>query len=338
MEQRTYRELARRRSGEEEEILTALADAEKRHEQHWLKRLGEHADPPPRPPLGSRVLATLARVFGSIFVLALAQRSEQRSDYDEDADASAQMAADEHIHGEVIRGLAARSREKMSGMFRAGVFGANDGLVSNLALTVGVAATGTTHGMVLAAGTAGLLAGALSMAAGEYISVTSQRELLEASNPAPDAHRAVASLDVEANELELVFRARGQSPEEAARNAQLLLQAQATAAAIHSLSPEGTPQHDAVGTALSAATSSFLFFGVGALLPLLPFFFGLTGLTGVVASAVLVGLALLLTGGIVGILSGKPPLMRALRQLVIGYGAALITYLLGLAFGASAVG
>jgi VIT1/CCC1 family predicted Fe2+/Mn2+ transporter len=91
--------------------------------------------------------------------------------------------------------------------------------------------------------------------------------------------------------------------------------------------------HEAIGTGLSAAVSSFLFFATGALIPVLPYLFGLTGLTAVVTAAALVGLALLATGVIVGLLSGAPPLRRALRQLLIGYGAAAVTYLLGLLVG-----
>ena len=88
------------------------------------------------------------------------------------------MAADERIHGEVLRGLAARGRVRLSGTFRAAVFGANDGLVSNLALVLGIGATGVDVRTILFTGLAGLLAGALSMGAGEYVSVRSQRELL----------------------------------------------------------------------------------------------------------------------------------------------------------------
>src|SRR5699024_9067248 len=124
---------------------------------------------------------------GSVFVLALAQRAEARSNYGRDEDATSQMAADEQIHEEVVRSLATRGRNQLSGMFRAGVFGANDGLVSNLALVLGFGATGVDSRAVLFAGLAGLLAGALSMAAGEFVSVSSQRELLEASRPAPTA-------------------------------------------------------------------------------------------------------------------------------------------------------
>src|SRR5659263_609175 len=210
-----YRDLASRRTGEERDILLALAESEGRHEQHWLDLLGDDVGRPLRGDLRTVALGWMARRFGSVFVLALAQRAESRSSYDTDADATATMAADERIHEEVVRGLAARGRNRMSGQFRAAVFGANDGLVSNLALVLGIGASGASNGTVLLTGVAGLLAGALSMGAGEYVSVRSQRELLEASAPGAQANEAVPHLDVEANELELVYRARGMSVEEA---------------------------------------------------------------------------------------------------------------------------
>ena len=132
----------------------------------------------------------LATHFGTLFVLALMQRAEGRTPYGADTDATEQMAADERIHGEVLRGLSARGREQLSGSFRAAVFGANDGLVSNLALVLGIGATGVSNQTVLFTGIAGLLAGALSMGAGEYVSVRSQRELLLATHPDPDARIA----------------------------------------------------------------------------------------------------------------------------------------------------
>jgi vacuolar iron transporter family protein len=332
-EAQVYTQLAKRRKGEEREILTALAEAEGRHEAHWLELLGSHAGRPVRADIRTRLLVLLARVFGSVFVLALAQRAEGRSPYEDDEDATSAMAADEAIHGEVVRGLAERGRNRLSGTFRAAVFGANDGLVSNLSLVLGVTAAGIPAGAVLATGVAGLLAGALSMGAGEYVSVHSQRELLEASTPSPDADKALRHLDVDANELALVYRARGMSKVEADAHAAEVLDA-----------PRGslstgvdTNEHEAIGTGFGAAASSFCFFASGALVPIIPFIFGLSGLPATLVAAGLVGIALLGTGAIVGLLSGGSPGKRALRQLVIGFGAAAVTYLLGLLFKASGI-
>jgi VIT1/CCC1 family predicted Fe2+/Mn2+ transporter len=327
-----YRELAERKTGEERAILLGLADAEGRHEAHWLALLGDDAGTP-RTALRTRLLVFLARHFGSLFVLALAQRAEARSPYDDDVDATDQMAADERIHGEVVRGLAARGRTRAAGSFRAAVFGANDGLVSNLALVLGIGATGVPPVTVLFTGIAGLLAGALSMGTGEYVSVRSQRELLEASLPDPASHSALAHLDVDANELALVYRARGMSEADAAEHAANVL-------ATHHLDSDdpdavGIDPAEAIGSAWAAAISSFLFFATGALIPVLPYIFGASGLPAVIIAAAAVGLALLGTGAAVGVLSGVSPLKRALRQLAIGVGAAAVTYGLGLLFGAT---
>lgn len=335
----TYRYLARKRTGEEQEILLALAHAEGRHEQHWLQLLGDDAGKPARPSLRNLILGFLARRFGSVFVLALAQRAEGRSPYASDPFATSAMAADEAIHEEVVRGLATRGRNRLSGNFRAAVFGANDGLVSNLALVMGIGATGVSSAFVLFSGLAGLLAGALSMGAGEYVSVRSQRELLTASQPTQITLTAAKELDINANELVLVYRARGMSREAAEhRAAERMGQFSCDCDPSLSLQPERPAQkdeHETVGTGMGAASASFCFFASGAVIPVLPYIFGLTGVAAVVVACTLVGLALLATGAVVGLLSGASPLKRALRQLAIGLGAAAATYLLGLVFGVS---
>ncbi|MGW8567662.1 VIT1/CCC1 transporter family protein [Isoptericola sp. NPDC055881] len=347
----TYRDLARRRTGEERAVLLALADAEGRHEQHWLDLLGDDVGRPLRGDLRTRMLGLFARRFGGVFVLALAQRAEARSTYDREEFATPTMAADEQIHEEVVRALATRGRNRMSGTFRAAVFGANDGLVSNLALVLGIGASGVGSQTVLLTGVAGLLAGALSMGAGEFVSVRSQRELLEASTPDPKSAGALPHLDVDANELALVYRARGMAADEAQGRADRVL---AGLAATGTLAPEvlhdepapsdavsgaaGAEADDDLethGTAWGAAISSFCFFASGALIPVLPYLLGLTGVQAILVASGFVGLSLLVTGAITGLLSGTSPWTRALRQLAIGFGAAAVTYALGLLFGTS---
>ena len=228
------------------------------------------------------MLALLARRFGSVFVLALVQQAERRSPYDTDLEATRAMAADERVHEEVVRGLAARGRARVSGSFRAAVFGANDGLVSNLALVLGVAGGGAGSSTVLLTGLAGLLSGALSMGAGEYISVRSQRELLAASAPhTADAPQVLPYLDVDANELALVYRARGIPADEAQRRADALLRR-------HRRAGRGAPRRGARrrgGQRLERrAVSSFAFFAAGAAVPVLPFLVGLQGPTALVVA------------------------------------------------------
>lgn len=335
-----YQKLAARRAGEEREILLRLADAERRHEQHWLDLLGGEPRRLPRAGIRSRLLGWMAGRFGSIFVLALAQSAEARSPYDSEQYATPAMRADEKIHYEVVRGLAARGRRRLSGSFRAAVFGANDGLVSNLALVLGIGATGVSSGFVLFSGIAGLLAGALSMGAGEFVSVRSQRELLAATEANEDAADAAGDLDIDENELALVYRARGMDHEEALERAHRIVTAAQAGARRSATTPvrvQGADDHDIVGSDWTAAISSFLLFASGAIIPVLPWLFGLQGTAAIVLALVLVGLALLSTGAMVGVLSGGPPLRRALRQLAIGFGAAAVTYVLGLLFGVGAV-
>src|SRR5690606_16182940 len=190
----------------------------------------------------------------------------------------------------------------------------------------------------------GLLAGALSMAAGEYVSVSSQRELLAASAPDPAAIDARADLDLDANELALVYRARGLDAEDAGRRADATLRAlhgDERAAEFIAGYRQGPTDpgdvdaeaHELLGTAWSAAISSFVLFALGALVPRLPCLLGRTGTSARVTAVGVVGAVRLRTGGIVGVRWGSAPGLRALRQRASGSGAAAVAYALGLAFG-----
>lgn len=334
-EARLYEKLARRKRGVERQVLLGLAEAEKRHERHWRRLLGTHAENLPSPSTHRVVMGWMAQVFSTVFVLALAQRAERGSPYDYDDDVPRGMAADEEIHEEVVRALAARGREKLAGGFRAAVFGANDGLVSNFALIMGMGGSGVGASVVLLTGLAGLLAGALSMAAGEFISVRSQRELLDATRPTQATLRAAPDLDIDHNELVLVYRARGLSDEEAEHRAlerMGVFDCDCKPDLSHN-EDDLTDEYEAVGSAWTAAGTSFGFFSIGALIPVLPYLFGAGGWLAVGLSTGLVSIALLFTGAVVGLLSGGSPLTRALRQLAIGIGAAVITFALGTVFG-----
>lgn len=331
LEADTYRYLSRRRSGDEREVLQELSIAEERHEDYWLNLLGEDALPTPRASLRSRLLNFFTRIFGTVFMLAMMQRAEQRHDYEADLDVPKEIVADEKIHSEVVRGLAARQRATISGSFRAAVFGINDGLVSTCALILGIFGTGVSKTTIIVTGLAGLLAGALSMGAGEYVSVRSQTELLASSSPDPESEHAIDKLNMNQNELALVFRARGDDTQTADRKAAAAFANIKTGG--HAYLEAGDREYEEIGTGMKAAISSFVFFAIGAFIPLFPFLLPLSPLQGAIAAVVLVGLALIIVGGIVGLLSGTDPAPKALRQLLIGYGAAGATYLLGLAIG-----
>lgn len=329
-----YNALAARRTGDEREILLGLAVAEERHQQYWLKLLDGEPEKLPRADFRTRSLGFLARHFGSVFVLALAQSAETRSPYADDPHASDEMAADEAIHSEVVRTLAAAGRRRLSGTFRAAIFGANDGLVSNLSLVIAIGATGATPEFVLLSGVAGLISGALSMGTGEYISVQSQRELLEATDETDHSSDSIKELNLNHNELALVYRARGVAEDEAHAQARdAILRARKLGAPKTVTKRHASKASEIVGGAFTAALSSFLFFASGAIIPVLPWLFGMSGLAAVVTSLVIVGVVLLGIGASVGILSGTKVWRKALRQLLIGYLAAAISYGLGTLFG-----
>ena len=327
-EEKLYRTLAERADGTYHDIFCGLAEAESRHQAHWVELLGDKAQPLPEPSLGSRVLSWLAKHFGMLFVLMLAQRAEKRSPYDGDVDASRTMAADEEVHAEVISELAQSGREQLAGNFRAAVFGANDGIVSNTALIMGFAGTGVAAATVTWSGVAGLIAGAVSMAAGEYVSVKSQNELLSSSKDSTTREHAIRSLNVDANELALIYRARGFDEHDAMDAANKALKD----STLH-LPSYAEAYYTEIGKPLGAASSSFAFFAIGAILPIIPFLFGASGIAAIIWALVISGVALMLTGSIVALLSGKPIIPRALRQLAIGWGAAGVAYVIGASLG-----
>jgi VIT1/CCC1 family predicted Fe2+/Mn2+ transporter len=192
-----------------------------------------------------------------------------------------------------------------------------------------MAGAGAASRVVLLAGLAGLLAGAMSMAAGEYVSVSSQRELLQAAGGRLDEPTLAALRRHGVEELALVFRAEGLPVDEARRRAAALLDQQGSRQA---RGAEQVSGHDVVGSAVAAAGSSFAAFATGAAIPVLPFMVSARG-TAVVAAAVLVGVILFATGATAGVLTGGPLVRRGLRQLGIGAAAAIVTYALGHLFG-----
>lgn len=295
-----------------------------------------------RPGLRARLLAWLARRVGTMLVLGMVQRAEVQRGAGADTDATEAMAADELVHARVVAGLAHARRASASGVLRAAVFGVNDGLVSNLSLVLGIGAAGAGREVLLLTGLAGLLAGALSMAAGEYVSIRTQRELLDGGGPSRlDTTALLALRHGDANELALVFRAEGVPVDEADRIAARLLAEVAAGTPPSRVDLRaGTGQRDdpggsgldVVGSAARAAVSSFLAFAAGAVVPVLPFLVG-GGAAAIVWAAVTSGAVLFAIGCLLGVYAGGPVVRRGARQLGIGAAAALVTYALGTVFG-----
>jgi VIT1/CCC1 family predicted Fe2+/Mn2+ transporter len=221
----------------------------------------------------------------------------------------------------------ARHRITAGGSLRAAVFGANDGLVSNLALIMGVAGGTLDPGIILLAGVAGLVAGAGSMAAGEWVSVQSQRELFERELNV-ERWELQQFPDDERRELELIYQAKGMDAEQAAALAERIMADPDIA--LDTLAREELGLNPgALGSPWTAAISSFCAFAVGAVVPLLPFLFGAAGNGAVAVSALLSALALSAVGATISVFTGRPVWRSGLRMVVIGGGAAAITYLIG---------
>jgi VIT1/CCC1 family predicted Fe2+/Mn2+ transporter len=223
-----------------------------------------------------------------------------------------------------------------SGTLRAVIFGVSDGLVSNLALVMGVAgASAQNPSFILLAGIAGLLAGAFSMAAGEYISMQSQRELFERQIALERAELEVMPEEEEA-ELAAAYRAKGFPADEAASIAERIFRDPEAALDILIREELGLDP-DELGSPIRAAAGSFVAFAAGAIVPVLPFLIG--GGTAALAVSLTLSLgALFAVGAAVSLLTGRSLIFSGVRQLAIGLGAATVTYAIGSIIGVSAAG
>ena len=332
-----YRAMAQRTDGEARRILLGLADAEERHASHWADRLEELGEPRPTvtsdsPGWRARVLSVIARRLGVRAVVPLLERQEAAEihRYDDEPAAPDQMVVDERVHARVVSSLFPTWRTRTSGSLRAGTFGANDGLVSNLALVMGVAGGQASDQTILLAGLAGLLGGALSMGIGEWISVTSQRELWEGAVEL-DVEHLQALPEHGANELALLFRAQGLPLDKAEEAATEVLQEPESAARLLTSEKLGfDPQ--ALGSPWQAAGSNFAAFVVGASVPVLPYVLT-SGTAAFVWAIALAAVALFVVGAMISVVTYRPMLLAGLRQLGIGAGAATLTFLLGTLIG-----
>lgn len=222
-----------------------------------------------------------------------------------------------------------------SGSLRAAVFGVNDGLVSNFSLVLGMAGADLGTGVVILAGIAGLVAGAFSMAAGEYVSMKVQREVFESAIDM-ERREITEEPEHEQREVEVILRAQGVPPDDAVRIAARVMEDPELALDLMARQELGLDP-DELGSPMGAATSSFGAFAVGALIPLVPFLLLGSGLA-VIVSVIVSGLCLFVIGGFAARLSERPALFGGARMLLIGALAAAVTYGIGKAFGVSLAG
>jgi VIT1/CCC1 family predicted Fe2+/Mn2+ transporter len=339
------------------QVYARLGAVEEAHAEFWKRKLAavDQRIPRLRPSVRTRALAWLVRRFGPAFILPTINTLEQMDSgtYDSQPEAVAGgLPAAERSHARVIEALAAPSPRAFSGptiarlegrhrglggnALRAAVLGANDGLCSNLSLVMGVAGADLAPHAILVTGLAGLLAGACSMALGEWLSVSATRESYQ-RQIRTEADELEQVPEEEQEELALIYQAKGVPEEQARVLAQQLISNKETALDTLVREELGIDPEEFGGSAWAAAATSFLLFAVGAIFPVAPYFV-LTGLPAVIASLAASGVALFLIGAGTTLFTGLGVWFSGLRQLLIGFAAAGVTYGIGKLIGVAITG
>ena len=346
-----YNGLADLSRGRRKDVLAELAGIEEKHAAFWSDKIVEHGGTPPdrdefSPSERTLSLLDTARRYSTDLVLPIVEQDERDAvdDYKAEPDAPAFMLEDEAGHARALAELLKESadavgsdptdegwhRTDKSGALRAGIFGINDGLVSNTALVMGFAGAGAGRETVLFAGLAGLLAGAFSMAAGEYISMVNQREAFEREIELEREEIELHPED-EQRELQLIYEAKGLDRAVAAEVAAGVMSDKEVALDTMAREELGLDPDD-LGSPYGAAVSSFLAFSLGAVLVVLPYLVA-GGTVAFVVAVVLALLALATVGGVMARLNGRAPARGVARQVAVGVAAAGGTYLFGTLFG-----
>lgn len=324
-------------------ILAEMSDTEAKHARimaRSLQRLGI-AIPPHRESFRNKLLKFVARLAGPQVVYPVLQGLELSGtkEYQEEGSVTEPLAADERSHARVLseitigaRGAERWHRSGGGGALRATVFGVSDGILSNLGMVMGFSGAQADSKFVVLAGLAGLFAGASSMAAGEYVSMRAQRELLERQIDLESAELMVTPAE-ELEELVQIYRAKGLPAADAKRIAEQLLSRPDIALDTLVREELGLDPKE-LGSPWGAAISSFLAFAIGAALPVIPFFTG-AGFIQIAGSLVIASIALFGIGAILTMFTGRNPLLSGLRQLFIGAAATAVTFGLGKVIGVS---
>ena len=323
-----YRRIAERESEpRKKRLFEELAREAEAQAEHWSARLRSAGGKTPafRPGLRARVVGALVGLLGPA-PLAQALTAMKVRGMSVYRGGGTTLPTKHDDVGERHRGAAA------GGSLRAAVFGANDGLVSNASLILGVAGAGSGDAIILLSGVAGLLAGAFSMAAGEWVSMRAQREMYEHQIALERAELAEYP-EEEAGELALIFTARGMEEAEAKRHADALIADPARALETLTREELGLNPGD-LGSPWGAAISSFLSFALGAAVPLVPFALA-RGADALAVSIAVSAAALFAVGAAISLFTGRGALSGGARMLAIGACAGALTYGIGKLLGVS---
>ncbi len=302
------------------ELFSSLAAAAERQAERWER--GAASVPVFSPTLRARIVAWLLRRVGPrpLKTALAAMKLRGLSVYDASALPGHEMPTS-------VEQIGLRHKSVSGGNLRAAVFGVNDGLVSNTSLIMGVAGAGASADFILTTGVAGLLAGALSMAAGEYVSVRSQREMYE-YQIGLERDELAEYPEEEAEELALIYSARGMAIERARELSRQMMSKPAQA--LQALAREELGLNpDDLGSPWGAAGFSFISFALGAMLPLIPFVLRVNERFILLAAVAISGCALLAVGLAISLFTGRSAWRSGLRMVAIGSGAATATWLIG---------
>jgi VIT1/CCC1 family predicted Fe2+/Mn2+ transporter len=351
-----YRAIAEReKDARLADVYRRLAETEETHAEAWAKRLRDAGAEAPefRPSFRTRALIWLARRFGVDTVLpTLSSLEEMNSrDYRGQAEATDMVPA-ERSHARLLRQIGQGTRGGMQGgvlariegrhrtaggnALRAAVLGASDGLLSNFNLVMGVAGAELSGSGVLLTGLAGLLAGAISMGLGEWISVRSSRELYQ-KQISTEKDEIAAAPEEEVEELVLIYEARGMDEASARTFAAGIMKNPDSALDALARDELGINPEELGGSAREAAITSFLLFAAGAIVPVLPFMF-MNGTTAIIVSAAMSAIGLFAIGSAITLFTGRSILYSGLRQVLFGLAAAASVFLIGRLIGVSISG
>ncbi|MCU7490225.1 MAG: rubrerythrin family protein [Ignavibacteria bacterium] len=355
-----YRVLAETETKEElQKVYLRLAETEEKHASFWREQILKAGgkDPLVKPDWRTKILIFLAKKFGPQFVLpTLVEMEETGSDsYSKQPETKkTNMVAEEKSHGRLFKAMMntgglegtqiARFEGRHKGVggnaLRAAVLGANDGLVSNLSLVMGVAGAAEgaalSNGTILITGFAGLLAGAISMALGEWLSVQSSRELYQRQMSIEESELA-SNPQEEMEELALIYQSKGISEENAKLMASQLVSNPNTALDTLAREELGIDPEELGGSAWEAAGMSFVLFSFGAIIPVIPFIIT-SGSESIILSLVLSALGLFGIGSAITVMTGKSIWSSGTRQLIFGLLAAGVTFGIGWFMGVSLAG
>lgn len=335
-------------------VYRKLAEAEEKHAATWEKKLTELkvSIPPRKPTWRAATMIWLAKRFGTQFVLPTITSNEKADSraYDGQSDQEAQeFSLEEKSHARLLSVAAQSAGDGMSGgtvaqlegrhkagggnALRAAVLGANDGLLSVLSLTMGVAGATNSNTGVLIAGLAGVLAGAGSMALGEWLSVQSSRELYEHQIKI-EAEEIAENPEEEQEELALIYQSKGLPEDRAKELAAHMVSDKNNLLDTLAREELGIDPDELGGSPYEAAFTSFFLFAFGALFPMLPYFF-LSGSTAILTSLVVSAIGLFIIGAAITLLTGRSVWFSGTRQVIVGVAAAVLTYGVGKLIGTS---